>query len=131
MGAMGLAGALSYPSLTVLGVCFCSRSCHRRAADTYHRYEGFVMADYLGTVAAGGEVGASGTMFMAFRAVVERPSAFYVTDEAREVMEKEEVDFDVRAGSKFRFLWNLCGHEGSQDADTRLSLAIRAIILLK
>ncbi len=68
----------------------------RLAVDSYHKYEGFILDDYLSTVRSTEEaVEQSGCMFLAMRAVARNPVGFYCANPKSAIYLKQDSKFGL------------------------------------
>lgn len=140
LGNFYMNGAIFFPSPVVTGIRFCSYDCLHTALNSYHTHEQFVLADYLRKLSNDKEsVELSGCMFLAFRAVVRRPSGFYTTKIAKEIMSKTDVRYgcekilpgEMELDEELRFLWSLVDHDQNESLESKVRMAIRSAILLR
>ncbi|TRY68682.1 hypothetical protein TCAL_07236 [Tigriopus californicus] len=136
---MNSLGRAPFPSPIVKGIYFCSWTCVQSALEGYHKHEAIILSDYVEHLNM--EISStSGVMFLALRAVVLRPWAFYMSPDAQEIAKNSDTQFTVRDQkdellhrdeAELRFLTSLVDHESHSDPSERLQIAVRAVILAK
>ena len=140
LGNFYMNGAIFFPSPIVTGIRFCSYDCLRTAIETYHQHEQFILADYLQKLSSNKEaVELSGCMFLAFRGLVRRPSGFYTSKVAKDIMSRTDVEYgcdkipdgEIELDEELRFLWNLVDHDEHEPLENKIRMSIRSVILVK
>lgn len=88
-----------HPSPVLDGIYFCSWKCTALALNSYHKYETFVLKDYIETMnsteGSNDKIERSGCMFLALRAVAAKPLAFYCNNSRSDLFLKTEPSFGL------------------------------------
>jgi len=114
---------------------FCTMSCLHKAMDTYHKVEAKINMPKLFQKKDGGYEELSGCIFMAYRAITQKPLEFFIdTLNYDEVEDEFGVEFksedDLYHWSDYRGLYNLEAHRSIRTEDELLSLSIRSALFI-
>ena len=140
---------MAYFSPIVDGLAFCSWGCLQSALESYHIHERFTSQDYLNEVRHQDKSGGSEdsvikhceSMFLAYKAIISKPASFYLADKTLKHILIHEPTFVLGVEKdgqimltpeekQVKSLYNMETHEDKVCREERLTIALRAVILL-